>query len=57
MKDHGSAFSPPSLEALKEPDNTLVLKIKGRLDAYTTGEIWKDAGSELENSELRGTDD
>lgn len=50
MKDHGSAFSPPSIEALKESDNTLVLKIKGRLDAYTTGKIWKDAGSELEKS-------
>ncbi|HKQ31821.1 MAG TPA: ABC transporter permease, partial [Thermodesulfobacteriota bacterium] len=50
MKDHGSAFSPPSIEALKESDNTLILKIKGRLDAYTTGKIWKDAGSELDKS-------
>jgi phospholipid/cholesterol/gamma-HCH transport system permease protein len=53
MKDHDAAFSPPSVEASKDPDDTLVLKIKGRLDAYSTGKIWKDSSYELEKSTPR----
>jgi anti-anti-sigma regulatory factor len=53
MKDHDAAFSPPSVEASKDPDDTLVLKIKGRLDAYSTGKIWKDSSYELEKSNPR----
>lgn len=36
------------LEASKDSDNTLRLKIKGRLDVYTTGKIWRDSSSEIE---------
>lgn len=53
MKDHDTAFSPPTVEASKDPDNTLVLRIKGRLDVYSTGKIWKDSSSELEKSAPR----
>ncbi len=53
MKDHDTAFSPPTVEASKDQDNTLVLKIKGRLDVYSTGKIWKDSSSELEKSAPR----
>ena len=35
--------SPPSLQALTEDNNTLRLKIKGTLNAYTTGKIWNDS--------------
>jgi phospholipid/cholesterol/gamma-HCH transport system permease protein len=53
MKNKYAPFSLPSVEASKERDDTLVLKINGRLDAYTTGKIWKDASYELEKSNPR----
>lgn len=53
MKDHSNILSLPTVEATKESDNTLVLKISGRLDAYTTGKIWKDSSYELEKSTPR----
>ena len=48
MNEHGSALPLPTLEASKDSDNTLRLKIKGRLDVYTTGKIWRDSSSEIE---------
>lgn len=50
MKSLESSSPPPSFEASTGPDGTLVMKIKGRLDAYTTGRIWKDSSRELQKS-------
>jgi phospholipid/cholesterol/gamma-HCH transport system permease protein len=53
MKALESSSPTPSFEASKGPDGTLVMKIKGRLDAYTTGNIWKDSSRELQASNPR----
>ena len=50
MNEHGSALPLTTVEASKDPNNTLRLKIKGRLDVYTTGKIWRDSSSEIEKS-------
>jgi len=42
--------SLPSLQALTEDNNTLRLKIKGTLDAYTTGKIWNDSLLAIKNT-------
>jgi len=38
-----SAHSTTSLQTLSEDNNTLRLKIKGRLDAYTTSGLWTES--------------
>ncbi|MEE8298629.1 MAG: STAS domain-containing protein, partial [Thermodesulfobacteriota bacterium] len=43
MNNPAKIFSLPSLKALTEDNNTLRLKIKGPLNAYTTGKIWNDS--------------
>ncbi|MGH7850887.1 MAG: STAS domain-containing protein, partial [Thermodesulfobacteriota bacterium] len=53
MKDHDAEFSSTSVEAFNDPDGTLVLTIKGRLDVYSTGNIWKDSTNALEKSTPR----
>lgn len=50
MNEHGSALHLPTVEASKDSNDTLKLKIKGRLDVYTTGKIWKDSSSVIEKS-------
>ena len=53
MNDPDTAFSLPSVEASKESNDTVTLKIKGRLDVYTTGKIWKESSFELGKSNPR----
>lgn len=53
MKSLKSSSPQPSFEASTGPDGTLVMKIKGRLDAYTTGKIWNDASRDLQRSTPR----
>ena len=50
MNKADKTSSLPSLEALTEDNNTLRLKIKGTLDAYTTGKIWNDSLLALKNT-------
>ncbi|MEQ9618687.1 MAG: ABC transporter permease [Deltaproteobacteria bacterium] len=50
MNNSGSGSSLPTLEAVADDSNTLRLKIMGRLDVYTTGEVWKAALSAVEKS-------
>ncbi len=40
----------PSLEIIKENNNTLRLKVKGSLNAYTTAVIWNDSLSEFKKT-------
>lgn len=41
----------PSLESVKENNNILRLKIKGTLNAYTTGKIWSDTLAVLKDTQ------
>ena len=50
MNKTDKTSSPPSLQALTEDNNTLRLKIKGTLDAYTTGKIWNDSLLAVKNT-------
>jgi len=50
MNKTDKTSSLPSLQALKEDNNTLRLKIKGTLDAYTTCKIWNDSLVALKNT-------
>ena len=43
----------PSLESVTEDNNTLRLKIKGALNAYTTAKIWSDTLSALKKTQPR----
>lgn len=45
-----STTSPPSLESITEDNNSLRLKIKGTLNAYTTSKIWNDSVTKLKSS-------
>lgn len=40
----------PSLETIKENNNTIRLKVNGSLNAYTTADIWKKSLDELKKS-------
>lgn len=48
-----SNTSPPSLESITEDNNSLRLKIKGTLNAYTTAKIWKDSLAALKTTKPR----
>ena len=48
-KSHTNTIAP-SLETIKEDNNTLRLKVKGTLNAYTTANIWNDSVAELKKS-------
>lgn len=50
MNNSDAGSPPPTLETVADESNTLRLKIKGRLDVYTTGAIWNDSVSALAKS-------
>ncbi|MEX0999409.1 MAG: ABC transporter permease [Thermodesulfobacteriota bacterium] len=50
MNKADKTSSLPSLQALTEDNNTLRLKIKGSLNAYTTAKVWNDSLLALKTS-------
>ena len=53
MNKPAKISSLPSLKALTEDNNTLRLKIKGPLNAYTTAKIWNDSLLALKSTKKR----
>ncbi len=50
MNNSGSGAPLPTLEAVTDGTNTLRLRINGRLDVYSTGEVWNDSVSAIKKS-------
>lgn len=50
MNNAGSGRELPTVEAATEDQNSLRLKINGRLDVYSTGKVWKDSVSAIEKT-------
>jgi len=50
MNNSGSGRELPTVEAATEDQNSLRLKINGRLDVYSTGKVWKESVSAIEKA-------
>jgi len=50
MNNEGSGRELPTVEAAAENQNSLRLRINGRLDVYSTGKVWKESVSAIEKA-------